>query len=42
MLAVTVFGLIFTPVFYVTIQRLREGGATRANPKQAASVQPAE
>jgi hypothetical protein len=38
----TVFGLIFTPVFYVTIERLRERRAPRGKSRAAASVQPAE
>ncbi len=42
MLVATVFGLIFTPVFYVTIERLRERRAPRGKSRAAASVQPAE
>jgi hydrophobic/amphiphilic exporter-1 (mainly G- bacteria), HAE1 family len=42
MLAATVFGLVFTPVFYVTIQRLRERRRPRAEYDSAAAAKPAE
>jgi hypothetical protein len=34
MLVATVLGLVFTPVFYVTIERLRERKPTHAQPGQ--------
>jgi HAE1 family hydrophobic/amphiphilic exporter-1 len=40
MLVATVFGLVFTPVFYVTIERLRERRRPQAKPADAA--EPAE
>jgi len=40
MIAATVFGLVFTPVFYVVIERLRERGQPAAQPGGA--TQPAE
>jgi hydrophobe/amphiphile efflux-1 (HAE1) family protein len=42
MLAATVLGLIFTPVFYVTIERLRERRQPVAKPGETATHQPAE
>jgi hydrophobe/amphiphile efflux-1 (HAE1) family protein len=42
MLASTVLGLVFTPVFYVSIQRLRERRQPAAQPHSAASPTPAE
>ena len=44
MLGVTLFGLLFTPVFYVVCRWLgtRFGGATAAKPTQAAQPAPAE
>jgi multidrug efflux pump subunit AcrB len=42
MLAATVFGLIFTPVFYVTIEWLRERGHPKSARRSSTSVQPAE
>jgi len=42
MLAATVFGLVFTPVFYVTIERLRPRPAKLARSGDAAAAQPAE
>ena len=42
MLASTVLGLVFTPVFYVSIQRLRERRQPAAEPDAAASPTPAE
>ncbi len=42
MLAATVLGLVFTPVFYVTIERLRDRRRPAANPGNAAASQPAE
>ena len=40
MIAATVFGLVFTPVFYVVIERMRERGQPAAQPDAVA--QPAE
>ena len=42
MLAATVFGLIFTPVFYVTIEWLRERGHPKSARRGSTAVQPAE
>ena len=44
MLGVTLFGLLFTPVFYVVCRWLgtRLGGAVAAKPAQAAQPAPAE
>ncbi|MBC7799429.1 MAG: multidrug efflux RND transporter permease subunit [Gemmatimonadaceae bacterium] len=42
MLAATILGLLFTPVFYVTIERLRERRQTPAEHGGAAAPQPAE
>ena len=42
MLAATVLGLVFTPVFYVTIERLRERRQSGAEHGGAAAAQPAE
>ena len=46
MLASTVFGLLFTPVFYVVIERLREwrtpAGADPSKPGPVPAAQPAE
>jgi HAE1 family hydrophobic/amphiphilic exporter-1 len=42
MLVATVLGLIFTPVFYVTIERLRERGQGTATPAGTVADQPAE
>lgn len=42
MLAATVLGLVFTPVFYVTIERLRERRQPEAEHGGAAAAQPAE
>jgi HAE1 family hydrophobic/amphiphilic exporter-1 len=42
MLVATVFGLIFTPVFYVTIERLRERGRKIEKPAAPFADQPAE
>ena len=42
MLAATVLGLVFTPVFYVTIERLRERRQSEAEHGGAAAAQPAE
>jgi len=42
MLAATVFGLVFTPVFYVTIERLRERRRPHAEHGGAAAAEPAE
>jgi HAE1 family hydrophobic/amphiphilic exporter-1 len=41
MLVATVFGLVFTPVFYVLIERLRERRQTNAEPTEA-PAKPAE
>jgi multidrug efflux pump subunit AcrB len=42
MLVATVLGLIFTPVFYVTIERLRERRQSNAKPAGANAPEPAE
>jgi multidrug efflux pump subunit AcrB len=42
MLAATVFGLIFTPVFYVTIEWLRERGRPTSARRSSTAAQPAE
>jgi HAE1 family hydrophobic/amphiphilic exporter-1 len=42
MLVATVLGLIFTPVFYVTIEWLRERGRGAAKPAETVADQPAE
>jgi HAE1 family hydrophobic/amphiphilic exporter-1 len=42
MLVATVLGLLFTPVFYVTIERLREGRRPDAKPAGANAAEPAE
>ncbi len=42
MLAATVLGLVFTPVFYVTIERLRERPTRATRPSGTAASQPAE
>lgn len=42
MLGVTFFGLIFTPVFYVTIRRLAQRRASVAALPAEASAAPAE
>ena len=42
MLAATVLGLVSTPVFYVTIERLREKRHKQDKPSGAAAAQPAE
>ena len=42
MIAVTFLGLVFTPVFYVTIERLRERRAPAAEHGGAPAPQPAE
>ena len=42
MLAATILGLVFTPVFYVSIERLREGRGRDARRAPAAAAQPAE
>ena len=42
MLAATVLGLVFTPVFYVTIERLRERRTAATRSGEAPASQPAE
>jgi hypothetical protein len=42
MLAATVLGLVFTPVFYVTIERLRERRQPVAKSGETAAHRPAE
>ncbi|MEA2769186.1 MAG: hypothetical protein QOD93_2148 [Acetobacteraceae bacterium] len=42
MLVATVLGLVFTPVFYVTIERLRERRRPDATPAGAVAAEPAE
>ena len=42
MLVSTVFGLVFTPVFYVVIERLRERRQSSKQPGSSAAAQPAE
>jgi HAE1 family hydrophobic/amphiphilic exporter-1 len=42
MLVATVFGLLFTPVFYVSIERLRERRSPRAKPAGTVVAEPAE
>jgi len=42
MLVATVLGLIFTPVFYVTIEWLREHGQGTTKPAETVAEQPAE
>jgi Cu/Ag efflux pump CusA len=42
MLAATILGLIFTPIFYVSIERLRERRAPAAKTDAAPAHQPAE
>jgi HAE1 family hydrophobic/amphiphilic exporter-1 len=42
MLVATVFGLIFTPVFYVAIERLRERRRPEAKPAGTVAAEPAE
>ncbi len=42
MLAATVLGLVFTPVFYVAIERLRERRAPDAKPAATIAAKPAE
>jgi multidrug efflux pump subunit AcrB len=42
MLAAVVLGLVFTPVFYVSIERLRERRAPAGAPGSAAAPEPAE
>jgi hydrophobe/amphiphile efflux-1 (HAE1) family protein len=42
MLVATVLGLVFTPVFYVTIERLRERRRPEAKPAGTVAAEPAE
>jgi HAE1 family hydrophobic/amphiphilic exporter-1 len=42
MLVATVLGLVFTPVFYVTIERLRENRRPEAKPAGPVAAEPAE
>jgi HAE1 family hydrophobic/amphiphilic exporter-1 len=42
MLVATVLGLVFTPVFYVTIERLRERSQPKAKPAGTIAAEPAE
>ena len=42
MIGVTLFGLIFTPVFYVVIRKLTGTQAGRRAARRAAAPQPAE